>query len=317
MRLTIIALLASSVLYASVIEDFYNPQLMGRDLPNKTIALTFDDGPAGRTEELAEYLMERDIPATFFMTGKAASRYPQTVAYVASMGHLLANHSWRHKAFTTISNAVEEIARTDREISEYIPNNNLLFRAPYGDWSSRVVSILNNSSVKKYVGSIFWDVGGSLTNSFAADWACWSKGYSVTSCGNRYLSEIRYRGRGIVLMHDVHSKTVDMVKYIVPKLIAEGYKFVLVDEVPNIAEKVRFAGGTPTNSAPPTDRLCYAYSESDGLINVRSGPSTSYEIIDTLHNNDEVKITSRSGSWYKVSYGDTKGYIYQNLVRCH
>src|SRR4051812_18893531 len=47
-------------------------QLTGSELPNKTIALTFDDGPGPRTEELATFLAAKGIHATFFINGKNA-----------------------------------------------------------------------------------------------------------------------------------------------------------------------------------------------------------------------------------------------------
>src|SRR5690242_6866205 len=45
-------------------------QLNGNELPDKTISLTFDDGPGPRTKELADYLGAEGVPATFFINGK-------------------------------------------------------------------------------------------------------------------------------------------------------------------------------------------------------------------------------------------------------
>ncbi|WP_434799405.1 SH3 domain-containing protein [Terrisporobacter vanillatitrophus] len=44
-------------------------------------------------------------------------------------------------------------------------------------------------------------------------------------------------------------------------------------------------------------------------LNVRSGPSTSYEVIGTLTSGTNVEILDRSGSWYKISYNNTYGYV--------
>jgi hypothetical protein len=43
-------------------------------------------------------------------------------------------------------------------------------------------------------------------------------------------------------MHDIHGKSVDMTKYILPKLIAEGYKFVKLQDVPSIKRALASAG---------------------------------------------------------------------------
>src|SRR3989338_4151177 len=62
------------------------------------IALTFDDGPhAGKTEELLAALKDAHVPATFFVVGKMADRYPQLVREIARQGHELANHTYSHR----------------------------------------------------------------------------------------------------------------------------------------------------------------------------------------------------------------------------
>ncbi|MBI5532052.1 MAG: hypothetical protein HY898_05005 [Deltaproteobacteria bacterium] len=146
---------------------------------------------------------------------------------------------------TGTSQPVSELQKTDAIISPYVTQGIFLFRAPYGAWNATVAQKLNAAGYERYVGSVFWDVGGDLTTQYAADWACWSHGISVGECANRYMNEIRDRRRGIVLMHDVHSKTIDMVKVMVPKLEAEGFKFARLDAVPNIAARIVQAGGTP------------------------------------------------------------------------
>ena len=74
----------------------------------------------------------------------------------------------------------------------------------------------------------------TLTATAAADWDCWGKHISVEKCGALYMNEMNTRKRGIVLMHDIHSNTIDMVKQLVPQLKAQGWKFTTVPEVPSI-----------------------------------------------------------------------------------
>ncbi len=54
---------------------------------------------------------------------------------------------------------------------------------------------------------------------------------SPEACGDRYMAEIKAKKKGIVLLHDIHAKTQLMVKYLVPKLKAEGYTFVRLDQI--------------------------------------------------------------------------------------
>ena len=44
-------------------------------------------------------------------------------------------------------------------------------------------------------------------------------------------------------------------------------------------------------------------------LNVRSGPSTTYSIIDTLKQNDEVKVISIENNWAKIKHNDEIGYV--------
>lgn len=221
-------------------------QLMGGELPDKTISLTFDDGPGPRTLELSEYLAAEGVHGTFFINGKNVAGRQNAIDSIIGRGHLLANHTHNHLQLTKLSGdrVVKEVADTDAIIARVQPQGPFLVRAPFGAWTGNTARAINGSSMKKYVGSVFWDVGGALTSSAAADWDCWGKGVSVDRCGSLYLNEIRTKKRGIVLMHDVHGKTVDMMKKILPTLKAEGYKFAPLDQVPSVKRALGAASET-------------------------------------------------------------------------
>lgn len=241
----------------------------GTTLGAKELVLTFDDGPGplSVTGELSTWLKLRPAPirATFFVNGACiASTSPayescstptpsadEVLAQVTSDGHLVGNHTTTHRDLVTeVPNAerVGELAATDALIGPYVPWNRLFFRAPYGSWSSAVQATLAASPMNKYVGPIYWNIGGGPTNATrAADWECWDKGYTTKQCGDLYLKEVRALGKGIVLMHDPYGNTsnhdptsgtgntVDMVKYVVPILEGEGFTFKPLSEDPEVA----------------------------------------------------------------------------------
>ena len=248
--------------------------LVGTSLAPKTLALTFDDGPSARTAELSRYLHAESIRATFFVIGAhlapttlpnphALAPIPGVEAVLAQLvadGHLVANHTTTHRDLVTevlptgATWVVRELAETDDAIAAHVPWEHLLFRAPYGAYNAAVFGALRGSRVNKYAGPVRWDIGGVSDNypAQAADWACWGgqlfagatpangTGYATTSqCGDAYLAEIAAVGRGIVLMHEPYAwsggNTVDLVKYLVPRLKAAGYAFVRADEIPAIA----------------------------------------------------------------------------------
>jgi len=248
--------------------------IYGQSLPADTLALTFDDGPGPRTEELADFLTANGIRATFFMVGKNAVQYPALLAKLKANGHLVANHTQNHNDLTTMvngangpANVVNELSLNDAILAPNVDQNHFLFRAPYFAYNANVYAAIHASAMDKYVGPVRADIGtytsypnGATPNPevpanalTAADWDCWQTGqrvgdkttWTTQQCANIYLKEIRAQRRGIILMHDIwdgtiapssaQSNTIDLVKTIVPVLLAENFKFVRADEVPDIA----------------------------------------------------------------------------------
>lgn len=231
----------------------------GAAMNDKSLALTFDDGPSEATIELSAFLKAEGISATFFVNGTHIEGREAVLDQQLADGHLLGNHTHTHAALTTLSHAdvVTEVTETDRLLAGRVAADKLYFRPPFGDWNEAVATALSGSAMKKYRGPVGWDVGDSLTEDSAADWDCWDEQNgtrTVEECGDLYLKEIRAKKRGVVLLHDgppggAGIKTTSMVKYIVPILKAEGYTFARIDEVTLVPH-----GTPPPVSEPPGTR---------------------------------------------------------------
>ncbi len=150
-------------------------------------------------------------------------------------GHILANHSVSHsKLWTTFMDTSREIIQdeiklTHDAVEEYMSDitdcsNKWLFRAPYGGWREKNAGDANaeESVVKKYIGPILWDIGNRVTYypgtkipNDAADWECKSLKKSAKFCARGYLNKTYGKTNigGIVLMHDIHSITAEMLYY--------------------------------------------------------------------------------------------------------
>ncbi len=235
-----------------------NGVLTGASMPLKSLALTFDDGPGARTIELSQYLKSQGIRAGFFVWGQAVKNDGSGSSVLEQLiadGHLIANHTETHRSLTqhqpavlTDAEIVDELRQVDTAISPFVKDGKFLFRPPYGHFDAKTFDVLEKTDMKKYVGPILWDVGGTMAPpNRAADTECWKPGtlQTVTGCGDLYLKEIDNVGKGIVLMHDPYfieqgnpesGGTYQMVQYIVPKLKEKGYTFMRVDEVPAIAK---------------------------------------------------------------------------------
>lgn len=297
-------------------------QLRGSDMARKHISLTFDDGPGGRTAELANYLGDENIAAAFFINGKNVPGRQAVIDTIVRRGHTLANHTQNHEQMTRLTGTplLKAVADTDEFVKTAQPQGPFLLRAPYGAWNGRVSDELNLTSMKKYVGSIFWDVGGQLTSTAAADWDCWGRGVSVQRCADLYLQEIRSKKRGIVLMHDVHAKTVDMVKLMIPTLKAEGFVFDKVEDAPAVKRALQTAGQPP---APPTITFPRTCRVTGSVVNVRATPEGT--IVTKLEAGASVQAKGAQGAWYSVGFtkdGREYGaagnpvYMHSSLLSC-
>jgi peptidoglycan-N-acetylglucosamine deacetylase len=209
-----------------------------------TIALTFDDGPAGHTPEVLDALKAHNVRATFFVVGNSAKTHHATLARIANEGHLLANHSTTHPMLRASFDAepeklISQIRITHDEIAPFMkPGDKFYFRAPYGYWRSAHAKILNADPVlRNYVGPIYWDIGGqiSMRDGYimsSADWDCWRHKWTAQTCAKGYLREIRRSDGGVVLIHSLYAKSAELSDTIVEAMLEEGYRFVRLDEVP-------------------------------------------------------------------------------------
>ena len=262
---------------------FFSSGISGSDLPDKTICLTFDDGPGStehegpgpRTLELARFLYERNIPASFFVLGEFAQPCVPLLEQVAALGHLIVNHTFSHAdlLYGSAQAAATSIMATDSLIEplrlhaadfthpdvlaepakqdafgrrihsahEYgyqLPPK--LFRPPYGGWNSKIAGELNWTEAANHIGPIMWDIDGQ-------DWSFWRNGQSPEECSRVYIELIRRVRRGIVLMHDssfeedirVKSYTFRLVQLLVDWLVADGYTFTRLDHLPQVKHAAR------------------------------------------------------------------------------
>ncbi|MEB3282653.1 MAG: polysaccharide deacetylase family protein [Lyngbya sp.] len=190
----------------------------------KVIALTFDDGPwPTTTEQILDILRENNIKATFFWVGQALNNFKEIGQKVAADGHVIANHTWNHRYhYHNHSAAAKEIEDTANLIEELIGVQTTIFRPPGGVEDNGLV---NYAFTRDYV-NIMW-------SSDSKDWRS-----SASSIKQNVLSSAK-PGR-IVLLHDGGGNRAETVKAL-PDIIAElkgqGYRFVTIPELLEIADQ--------------------------------------------------------------------------------
>src|SRR5262249_45751098 len=117
---------------------FLHADIKGADLPPRTLCLTYDDGPGPDSAALGRYLHQECIQATFFVIGRHAEQYSDSLAQLHEQGHLLGNHTYSHPGLVALAESggdvVEEIALADAVIGPYQAESVTFLRAPYGNW---------------------------------------------------------------------------------------------------------------------------------------------------------------------------------------
>lgn len=180
----------------------------------KKIALTFDDGPHPYyTQQLLKGLKERNVKATFFITGQNVEAYPEIVKEIYAEGHLIGNHTYSHIQLTSKNEESfkQEIVRTNEAIKEVTGQDTIYVRPPYGSWNKEFEKELN-------MFPVLWTVD-------PLDWC--------SSDASRIVRSVcsKAKENDIILMHDQYKTTVTAALKIVDELTQKGYEFVTVDEL--------------------------------------------------------------------------------------
>lgn len=101
----------------------------------KTIYLTFDDGPSERTAELLEVLERYDVKATFFVVNKGTEQAEQWMRDIVAAGHTLGIHTYSHdynKIYASVEAYLEDFNAMYQVILEATGSAPQVFRFPGG-----------------------------------------------------------------------------------------------------------------------------------------------------------------------------------------
>ena len=202
--------------------------------PKKKIALTFDDGPAtANTNAILDLLEQYNAKATFFVCGERLTASTKTTLQrTIALGCEIGNHTVSHKYLTEISEAeiLKEIRETNEKIAQYSETDYkcIFYRPPGGFINRSVMDTLYNDGLRMY--SIMW-------SSDSLDWQYQSryKKGEITrdeAVQGAFDTIVKETTDGtVILMHDIHGITVDVLKLVLEKYTAEGYEFVTVSEL--------------------------------------------------------------------------------------
>lgn len=195
------------------------------------IALTFDDGPHPVwTPRILDILRRERVPATFFVLGPWARRFPGLVGAEAAQGHEVDCHGWDHHFQVSRPRAelVETYRRCATEVASLTGRRPRVIRPPYGVLEPAQFDEL----AKARFVTVLWDVNALPLGS--------KPGIRLP------IDERQVRRGAIVLLHDGRRDRRDVVA-LLPRLIdalrAHGYRFVTVSDLlrrgPAVRESAR------------------------------------------------------------------------------
>lgn len=202
----------------------------GQQLAKGTVLLTFDDGPHPiYTREILAILARYRVKAIFFQLGQnlgtvidghAELTHNEDVEKeILAGGHAIGNHSFTHPFLPKLDELQieQEIDKTQALLNLVIPQDTgrtHMFRAPYGARNSMILGEIGERGLR----SVLWNVD-------SLDWS----DPIPESIVHRILQELDHAGHGIILMHDIHPKTVIALPLLLDELIKRGYTFMQWD----------------------------------------------------------------------------------------
>jgi peptidoglycan/xylan/chitin deacetylase (PgdA/CDA1 family)/TolA-binding protein len=246
----------------------------GNSLPEKTVVLTFDDGPHPRnTAMVLDILKQYEVQAYFFSVGKnlgdtadnkvTATRNEAIAARILAEGHILANHSYSHAILTKLTDAqrADELQKTNLLISNTKGEANRLFRPPYGSRDKA----LDKLTTEEGMISVMWNID-------SMDWA----DPIPESIADRTLRELDKYQKGILLFHDIHKQTISALPDILNALAKEGYRVVTLDGR-SFSDN---SDGTPKVQAAATDFYGKSWAVVIGINDYQAWPKLDYAVND-------------------------------------
>ncbi|SCF62551.1 bifunctional polysaccharide deacetylase/glycosyltransferase family 2 protein [Streptomyces sp. Ncost-T10-10d] len=227
-----------------------------RSVPDKTIVLTFDDGPDPEwTEQVLDILDDNDVPGTFFLVGSMISRYPDVVRRMVNDGNEVGVHTFTHVdlSYQSSSRITREIAQTQLALAGAAGITTTLFRAPYSS---------TNDAIDNYSWPVYKKLGAMGYTSVFVDTD--SEDWQRPGVGKIVKWATPKDGKGAsVLFHDAggnRAQTLKALPQYIKKMKAKGYTFTTVSgaqaaQVTRSTRSTQSTQGIPGAHASPGNAL--------------------------------------------------------------
>ncbi|HMW59001.1 MAG TPA: glycosyltransferase, partial [Leptospiraceae bacterium] len=240
----------------------YLIERIGNSIPDKSLVLTFDDGPDPVwTPKVLDALKESKVHATFFVVGEQAERYPEIVQRILAEGHAIGNHTYFHPDLSKTSpeRVRLELNSTQRIIERETGYKTMLFRAPYNtDSNPDEAPEIDPLRTAADMGYLI--IGANI------DVADWQKP-TARLMADRLIEQAKNPRNHIIVMHDGggdRSRTVEALRIGIPELKSKGYVFQSLEDATGISKSTLFP-------AMPASEAMLVYITAASWLSIRWG----------------------------------------------
>lgn len=201
------------------IKRIYKNRIWEGPATNKSVYLTFDDGPVPVvTPWVLELLQRYNAKATFFCIGENVQENPGIYRQILAEGHTIGNHTYNHlngwKTSTPeyLLNTLKAQQILEKNLPENFALKNPFFRPPYGKITGRQAGELEKRGFRIVMWSI---VSMDYDPSVSAD-----------KCLYNVMQNVR--PGSVIVFHDsfkAQPNLTAILPRILDQLNQEGYKF--------------------------------------------------------------------------------------------
>ena len=206
----------------------------------KTIYLTFDDGPSERTAELLEVLERYDVKATFFVVNKGTKQAEQWMRDIVAAGHTLGIHTYSHdynKIYASVEAYLEDFNAMYQVILEATGSAPQVFRFPGG-------------SVNAYNGATYRDIISEMVR----------RGFVYFDWNRQTGDAVRGDVPAKTLVENALDRVDTMRRVFL--LAHDNTRFTnVVEALPDIIEGYQKAGFTFAALTPEVKPVIYSYPD--------------------------------------------------------
>ena len=188
---------------------------------DKVIYLTFDAGyENGNVSKILDVLKKEKVSAAFFVLENLIKHDTALVRRMADEGHLVCNHTARHKDMSKFDDEsfLGELRELERIYEEYTGKQMAsYYRPPEGRFSRENLACAQKNGYR----TIFW--------SFAyPDWD--NEKQMAPDKAKAIILDNAHNGE-VMLLHPTSSTNAEILGEVIRTLKSEGYRFGLLDEL--------------------------------------------------------------------------------------